>query len=176
MIPRGTPSLVPPLNHSARHRSCIDSDTSASMRCGGIAPVRSQRIVDSIPKPLLASQIALRRLNADVPEQGLNLLQFSACFVAQAGARATRVVGRHTSQRGRTRSRLASRRPRSPSAEAMRSNPSRLVDCAKDRTGGDLRLRDPGAQACLDPEWNRHGPDVTTFANEVSKDPVLFAL
>jgi hypothetical protein len=35
-------------------------------------------IVDGIPKPLFASQVALRRMHADVPEQKLNLLQFSA--------------------------------------------------------------------------------------------------
>ena len=35
-------------------------------------------VVDGVSQPLLAPQIALGRLNADVPEQELNLLQFPA--------------------------------------------------------------------------------------------------
>ncbi len=133
-------------------------------------------IVDRIPKPLLASQIALRRLNADVPEQELNLLQFSACFVAQTGTRAAKVVGCvHTSEVARAAS-LLYNAPDHLWAEAVRRSPSRLVDCPKDRTSCDLRCRGPGAQACFDPERNRHRPDVTAFANEIRKKPVLFAL
>ena len=35
-------------------------------------------IIDRVPKPLFTSQVALGGLNANVPEQELNLLQFSA--------------------------------------------------------------------------------------------------
>lgn len=70
-------------------------------------------IVDGVPKPLLASQIALGGLYADVPEQELNLLQFSARFVAQTGARATKVMWRHTGKVARGAGLLP--RPRSPS-------------------------------------------------------------
>ena len=96
-------------------------------------------IVDGIPKPLLASQIALCGLYTDVPEQKLNLFQFSARFVAQAGARATKVVGRHggevTSSAG-----FLHHAPDHLRAEAVRGNSARLVDCAKDRTNCDLRF------------------------------------
>ena len=34
-------------------------------------------IVDSVPEPLLAAQVSLRRLNADMPQQKLNLLQLA---------------------------------------------------------------------------------------------------
>src|SRR2546426_656346 len=44
-------------------------------------------IVDSVPEPLLAAQVSLRRLNTDMPEQKLNLLQFAAGFVTQPRTR-----------------------------------------------------------------------------------------
>jgi hypothetical protein len=47
----------------------------------------AKSIVDSVPEPLLAAQVSLRRLNTDMPEQKLNLLQLSAGFVTQPGTR-----------------------------------------------------------------------------------------
>jgi hypothetical protein len=52
----------------------------------------SDRVVDGVPKPLLAAQVSLRRLNADVSKQEANLLQFSAGPVTQSGARPAKVV------------------------------------------------------------------------------------
>lgn len=52
----------------------------------------SDSIVDGVPEPLLAAQISFGRLNADVPEQKLDLLQFSAGLVTQACARSAKVV------------------------------------------------------------------------------------
>jgi hypothetical protein len=88
----------------------------------------ADRIVDRIPESLFAPQIALSRLNADVPEQELNLLQFSARFVAQAGARAAEVMRGHTSEVARGAG-LLHDTPDHLRAEAVRGNPSRLVDC-----------------------------------------------
>ena len=45
--------------------------------------LNTETIVDSVPKSLLAAQIWLRRLNTDMPEQKLNLLQLAAGFVAE---------------------------------------------------------------------------------------------
>jgi len=47
----------------------------------------AKSIVDSVPEPLLAAQVSLRRLNTDMPEQKLNLLQLSAGFVTQPRTR-----------------------------------------------------------------------------------------
>ncbi len=108
-------------------------------------------------------------------EQELNLFQFSARFAAQTGARATKVMGCHAGE-ATSRAGFLDDAPDHLRAEAVGGNPSRFVDCAKDWAGCDLRFRQPGAQTCLDPKRNRHGPDVTAFAYEISKDPVLFAL
>jgi hypothetical protein len=41
-------------------------------------------IVNGIPETLLAAQISLRRLDGDVTQQKLNLLQFAPCLMAQS--------------------------------------------------------------------------------------------
>ena len=43
-------------------------------------------IVDRIPEMLLAPEASLRRLDGDVTQQKLNLLQFAASLVAQSCA------------------------------------------------------------------------------------------
>jgi hypothetical protein len=50
-------------------------------------------VVDRISQALLAAKVSLRRLDAYVAEQELDLLEFPAGFMTQAGARATHVVG-----------------------------------------------------------------------------------
>ena len=59
------------------------------------ARLNPNRIVDRIPQPLFASQVTFRCLDTGVPEQELNLLQFTAALVAQSGARAAEVVRGH---------------------------------------------------------------------------------
>ena len=39
-------------------------------------------VVDDFSQPLLAAQVTLRRLHADVPQQELDLLKFAARLVA----------------------------------------------------------------------------------------------
>jgi hypothetical protein len=52
----------------------------------------SQSVVHRNPELLLASEVALSRLDRDVTEQELDLIQFAAREVAQSGARAPQVV------------------------------------------------------------------------------------
>lgn len=44
----------------------------------GLLRLDPDAIIDGIPEPLLASQVALGGLNADVAEKELDLLEFSA--------------------------------------------------------------------------------------------------
>src|SRR5688500_7436467 len=53
----------------------------------------SQSVVHGSPELLLASEVALCRLNRDVPEQELNLVQFATREMAETGTRASEVVG-----------------------------------------------------------------------------------
>jgi hypothetical protein len=49
-------------------------------------------IVDRIPEWLFAPQVPFRRLLRNVPQQELNLLQFTASLMAQAGASPSEVM------------------------------------------------------------------------------------
>ena len=67
---------------------------NAVRRQGDLSPSRdlwfnAKPIVDSVPEPPLATQVSHRRLNADMPEQKLNLLQLAAGFVTQPRTRPT---------------------------------------------------------------------------------------
>jgi hypothetical protein len=42
---------------------------------------KADRIIDCVPESLLAADVTLRRLDADMAEQKLNLIQFSSGFV-----------------------------------------------------------------------------------------------
>src|SRR4029077_17047475 len=57
-------------------------------------PVRSEvkKIVDWMSEILFAAQIAFRRLHGHMPQQELNLLQFSAVRVAQLRAGSPQVM------------------------------------------------------------------------------------
>jgi hypothetical protein len=52
----------------------------------------SQSVVHGNPELLLASEVALCRLDGNVAEQELDLIQFTAREVAEAGARAPQIV------------------------------------------------------------------------------------
>ena len=60
--------------------------------------LKADHIVDGVAQSLLATDVALRRLNADMTEQELNLVQFASGLVAQPGTYALKVVGRNASQ------------------------------------------------------------------------------
>jgi hypothetical protein len=57
-----------------------------------IAGPDSDPVVDGISKMLLAAKIPLGRLDGDVPQQELDLVQFASGFAAQAGASPSEVM------------------------------------------------------------------------------------
>ena len=64
----------------------------------------SQSVVHGNPELLLASEVALRRLDGDVAEQELDLIQFATREVAETGAGAPQVVRRQLVDAGASRS------------------------------------------------------------------------
>ena len=51
-----------------------------------ILGLNADAVIDGAPDPLLAAQVSLRRLNRDVAQQKLDLLQFASGRVAESGA------------------------------------------------------------------------------------------
>ena len=54
----------------------------------------AQAIVNGSPNSLLAAEVPLGRLNGDVPEEELNLLEFAARRMAQPSTRSPEIVRR----------------------------------------------------------------------------------
>jgi hypothetical protein len=127
--------------------------------------LNTDRIINGISKPLLASQISLRRLDADVPEQELDLFQLATTLVAQPSTRATEVMGSHVAEVARLA--LLHHAPDDFGTEAMRGNSPRFVDRAEDRSIGYSRLRHPGLECSRNPEWHWNRPNMTALADDM---------
>jgi hypothetical protein len=93
-------------------------------------------VVDGIPQSLFAAKIPFGRLNADVPEQELNLFECSPGLVTQRGARATKVVWHNVRQSATGRS-LFDNTPNDFRAEAVGRYSTRFVDGAENGTFRD---------------------------------------
>jgi len=88
-------------------------------------------VVDGIPQSLFAAQIPFGRLDANVPEQELNLFEFSSSLVTQARACAAKVVWRNVRQSATGRS-LFDNTPNYFRAEAVGRYSTSFVDSTED--------------------------------------------
>ena len=79
--------LVP---HVAKGRTIRRS--SVPVRSHGGVGFEPHRVVHGAPQLLRAAEIAFRRLNRDMPEEKLDLIEFAACEVTETGAGAPEVV------------------------------------------------------------------------------------
>ena len=89
--------------------------------------LKADVVVDGISQPLFAAQIPFGRLDADVPEQELNLFEFSTGLVTQARACAAKVVWRNVRKSATGRS-LFDNTPNYFRAEAVGRYSTRFVD------------------------------------------------
>ena len=76
-------------------RYCEVAQCQAQMLSFGL---QTDPIIDGISEPLFAAEVSLRRLNALMAEQKLDLLNLAAGVVTQAGASAPKVVWSDTGQ------------------------------------------------------------------------------
>ena len=60
-------------------------DSPATLSGGGRIRLQTDVIVDCIAETLLAPEVSLRRLDGDVTQQKLNLLQFAAGQMTETG-------------------------------------------------------------------------------------------
>jgi hypothetical protein len=86
----------------------------------------------------LQPKIALSGLDADVPEQELNLFQLATTLATQASTRPTKVMRRDIITKGAGCVSLLNHAPDNLGTEAVRGNSPRFIDRAKDRAVRDL--------------------------------------
>ena len=88
-------------------------------------------VIDSIPQSLFAAEISFSRLDADVPQQELNLFEFSPGLVTQARACPAKIVRRNVRQSATSRS-LSDYTPNYFRAESVWRYSTRFVDGTED--------------------------------------------
>ena len=108
-------------------------------------------------------------------EQELDLLKLSACLVAQSSTGTPEIVRRNAIQTTFRGPRLYDA-PYDFRTEAACRDPAGLVDRPESRAGRDASSGRPVVDRKLDPGRDWHRSNVTTLANKVGDDPVLFSL
>jgi hypothetical protein len=124
---------------------------------------------------LFAPEVPLRRLDGDVAEEKLDLLEFATGQVAQPRARAAKVVRGQLLDAG-----VRGGRP-DDIPEHLRRHPvapdsAGLVDRAEYGAAGNGGGFRPCIDGGLDPLWDWHRSDVPALADKICTDPVLLTL
>ena len=132
-------------------------------------------VVDCGANALLAAEVTLGRLNRNVPEEELNLLQFASRRMAQTSTCPPKIVWREPLD-ARFAGVLADHVPDrllrqtvTPCAPAFVYPPEQFA-CVQ---VGSLK---PLIENSLDPARHRHCPGVAAFALQVDDGPVVFPL
>ena len=92
------------MDHRPLGKCQLDTRPGSPLGSGLRLRLKADVVVDGIPQSLFAAQIPFSRLDADVPEQELNLFEFSTGLVTQARACAAKVVWRNVRQSATGRS------------------------------------------------------------------------
>jgi hypothetical protein len=144
--------------------------------CLGSTVLRFQAdaIVDCVSEPLLAANVSLGGLDALVAKEELDLLDLAAGVMTQASASAPQIMGSDTGQITLT----ARRRHHWPDhfwTEPVWGNPTGLVDCTKDRSGGHGGSTQPRLNGGPNPIRNWNSSDVAALSDQIRKHPVLLS-
>jgi hypothetical protein len=132
-------------------------------------------IIDGAANALLAAQVPLGRLDRNVPEKKLNLLQFATRRMAEPGTRPAKIVWckpLYACFAGV----LADHAPDGFLRQSLAPGLPVLVYPPKQPAGGYVGSLKPFIEQSLDPARHRHGPGVAGFALQVDDRPVVFPL
>lgn len=132
-------------------------------------------IIDSAANALLAAQITLSRLDGDVPEKKLYLLQFSTSGMAQPGARSAKIV-RRKSLDGCFVGVLPDDVPDGFFGQSIAPGFLIFVYPPEKFAGGEVGGLKPLIYQGLQPAGHRYRPRMTRFALQVNDGPVVLSL
>ena len=138
----------------------------------GSRPIRS---LTAFSKSLLAAQVSLRRLDANVTKQELDLLKLSASLMTQARAGPTQVVWSNIFDATFRRASFH-HAPDHLRTDTGLSNTLGLIDGPKYRAVRHSGGMQPIICCRFDPDGNWHGPHVAALADQISDDPMIFPL
>jgi hypothetical protein len=110
-----------------------------------------------------------------MPQEELNLLQFTSRIVTQASASPAKIVRREFGNADAL-CRLFHDVPHGFLRHAVSPCPPDLVDPAEHLSSINSGRGEPLIQLPFNPIWHRNCPDVACFANQVDDGPMFFAL
>jgi hypothetical protein len=137
--------------------------------------LKADGIIYGVSKSLLAADIALSGLHADVSEQKLNLIEFPACLMTQPGTGSTEIVRCDVCEAA-LRAGILDDSPDHFRAESSRCNPPALIDRAKNGSRHDLGGCSPSVHRLLDPRRDGYGSNVASSADKVCEHPMILSL
>jgi hypothetical protein len=132
-------------------------------------------IVDRFSQPLLATQILLRGLYADMAKQELDLFQLSACLVAETRTRSTQVVRRQFVEAD-TCCKFTNNPPYNLFSHSLAPDCTCSVHAPKQSSGLDVSRSRPRVYGCLDPVRDWHRSHMASLTNQVNNGPMLLSL
>jgi len=132
-------------------------------------------VIHRAANALFASQVALRSLNRNMPEQKLDLFKFSARSLAQTSAAATKVMRRNV-RKSRLLGGVLHNVPDGFHGKPLSPDPIQSVDFPEDLPVLNAGGHNPVLQLLSSPVGNRNRPDVTTLANHIDNRPMVFTL
>jgi hypothetical protein len=135
--------------------------------------LQPELIVHRMMEFLFAPQVAFSSLYGDMTQQKLDLLQLSACQVAQTRTCPTKIMGSQAQDSSTPSSGLYDM-PYCFRSDSISPDHSVLVHPAKDIALGDFGSDGPFINSSLYPRGHRHRPDMATLPDEVGDHPVFF--
>ena len=132
-------------------------------------------IIDGVANPLFAAKVALRRLNRNVPQKELDLLQLTSRRMAEPSTGPSQIVRRqfrHADALGGFLHNV----PNRLHGHAVSPCPSNFVDSAEQLSSINSGCGELIVQFGSHPIGNRNRSNVASLAHQVNNRPMLFAL
>ena len=123
---------------------------------------------------LLATEVALRRLDGDVSKQELDLIQFATGKTAEPRSAAAQIMRREFLNSGARRG-GANGLPQHLGRHSGSPNPTSLVDRPKKHTFSKVAGFLPFIDGNLYSRWDWNGADMPSLAQEAGNNPMLLA-
>jgi hypothetical protein len=128
-------------------------------------------IIDRRSNPLLATQVAFRGLNGNMPQKELDLFQLPSRSMAEAGAGATQVVRRQFLQSDPF-CRILHDVPDGFFGHAFTQDPPHFRHSTEDLTSADPRSSQPDSQLFHYPTGDRNRANMSRLALQIDNSPV----
>ena len=154
---------------------------SPSRRCDGLgarhlvsrARFNANVVVYGFTQTLSTTEVSLRRLHRDVPQEKLNLLKLTAGHMTEAGATAAKIMRCNPRYSEYSRV-LFDNMPGDLLGDAVAPRPVCSAHATEQPATRDSSSSGPFVNCLLHPVWNRNGTNVAALPYKVHDRPMVF--